>query len=137
RGGWRIWDDLPLAVAGFDDPAHDWSLHGDELPELAALAASRPRDRVSILLAHRPDAFVQAARAGFALVLSGHYHGGQIGVPGRADRWNAGRLFSALANGAFRHGDAHLYVSRGIGYAGPRVRIGSDPEIALITLVPA
>src|SRR5690606_24739979 len=125
------------AVAGFDDPGRDWSLHGEELPALAELAATRPRDRVSVLLAHRPEAFAQAARAGFALVLSGHYHGGQIAVPGRAERWNAGRLFSALANGAFRHGDAHLYVSRGIGFAGPRLRIGSHPEIAVITLVPA
>jgi predicted MPP superfamily phosphohydrolase len=139
RGEWlALPAGAPLYVAGFDDPGHDWSLHGAGLPALAELARTLPRDGPALLLAHRPEAFPQAAEAGFAVVLSGHYHGGQIAMPGAlAERWNVGRLFSAFPNGAFRIGDSHLYVSRGIGFAGPRVRLGSHPELAILTLVPA
>lgn len=139
RGEWqRLPARAPLYVAGFDDPGRDWSLHGGTLPALAALARSLPRDGPALLLAHRPEAFVQAAEAGFALTLAGHYHGGQIALPGAAAaRWNVARLFSDFPNGAYRHGGAHLYVSRGIGFAGPRVRVGSRPELALLTLEPA
>lgn len=137
RGEWqRLAAAAPLYVAGFDDPGHDWSVHGGELPALATLARSLPRDGPALLLAHRPEAFVQAAEAGFAVTFSGHYHGGQIALPGAAERWNVARLFSDFPNGAYRHGDAHLYVSRGIGFAGPRVRVGSHPELALLVLEP-
>jgi predicted MPP superfamily phosphohydrolase len=138
RGEWHaLAAGAPLYLAGFDDPEHDWSLHGEDLPALAELARGMPRDGPALLLAHRPEAFPQAAREGFSIVLSGHYHGGQIAVPGAAERWNVARIFSAFPGGAYQLGDAHLYVSRGIGFAGPRVRLGSHPEVALLTLVPA
>lgn len=137
RGEWHalLAAGAPLVVAGFDDPGHDWSLHGEDLPALADIARSLPREGLRLLLAHRPEVFPQAVREGFAVVLSGHYHGGQIAVPGAAERWNVAHLFSAYPNGAYRLGGSHLYVSRGIGYAGPRVRVGSHPEVAVLTLV--
>lgn len=134
RGEWLALPGVPLTLAGFDDPGRDWSLHGEDLPVLAEIARARPREGTALLLAHRPEVFAQAARAGFAVVLAGHYHGGQIALPGAAERWNVARLFSATPGGAYRLGDAHLYVSRGIGFAGPRVRVGSHPEIAILTL---
>ncbi len=39
--------------------------------------------------------------------------------------------------GLFRDGDAYLYVNRGLGVAGPPVRINCSREIALIRLVAA
>jgi predicted MPP superfamily phosphohydrolase len=138
RGGWlALPTAAPLYVAGFDDPGRDWSLHGEGLPALAELARSLPRDGPTLLLAHRPEAFPQAAAAGFAVVLAGHYHGGQVALPGAAERWNVARLFSDFPQGAYRLGDSHLYVSRGVGFAGPRLRVGSHPELAVLTLVPA
>lgn len=134
RGEWLALAGVPLTLAGFDDPGRDWSLAGEDLPVLAAIARSLPREGLALLLAHRPEVFAQAARAGFRIVLAGHYHGGQIALPGAAERWNAARLFTATPGGAYRLGDAHLYVSRGIGFAGPRVRVGSRPELAVLTL---
>lgn len=135
RGAWQpLPAGAPCYVAGFDDPGHDWTLHGEDLPAVTELARSLPRDGPALLLAHRPEVFPQAAREGFAVVLSGHYHGGQIAVPGAAERWNVGHLFSDFPNGAYRLGDSHLYVSRGIGFAGPRVRVGAHPELAVLTL---
>ena len=139
RGAWEKLDagGTALHVAGFDDPGHDWSARSERLPVLADLARVLPTDGPALLLAHRPEAFPQAAEAGFALVLAGHYHGGQIALPGAAERWNVARLFSAYPNGLYRRGDALLHVSCGIGFAGPRLRVGSHPEIVVLTLAAA
>ena len=124
----------PLYVAGVDDPGRDWTAHGGALPALDKVAAAAPTDGPVLLLVHRPDAFPQAASLGFALVLAGHFHGGQIAVPGFAARWNAASLLSPFHRGRYQLGDAVLYVSRGLGFAGPRVRLASPPEIALLEL---
>jgi predicted MPP superfamily phosphohydrolase len=125
----------PLYVAGFDDPGHDWQ-SGGELPELEALGAARPADGPTLLLMHRPDAFPRAAALGFALVLSGHFHGGQVALPIAGGRFNAARLLTRFDRGAHREAGALLYVSRGIGFAGPRLRFASPPEIAVHELWP-
>jgi predicted MPP superfamily phosphohydrolase len=85
---------------------------------------------------HRPDAFPRAAELGFALVLSGHFHGGQVALPLAGGRWNAARLLTRFDRGLHRDGNASLYVSRGLGFAGPRLRIASRPEIAVHELQP-
>jgi predicted MPP superfamily phosphohydrolase len=86
---------------------------------------------------HRPDAFLRAAELGFALVLSGHFHGGQVALPLAGGRWNAATLLTRFDRGLHRIGKSALYVSRGIGFAGPRLRFASPPEIALHELHPA
>jgi len=130
RDAWRrIPTGAPLYVAGVDDPGRDWTARGRELPAITALASSIPKDGPAILLVHRPDAFPQAARLGFPLVLAGHYHGGQVAIGARA---NAARLLSAFPRGLYRDGASQLYVSRGLGFAGPRIRIGARREIALL-----
>jgi hypothetical protein len=47
-------------------------------------------------------------------------------------------LFIGLAweysAGLYRHGDSHIYVSRGCGFWGPPMRVGSPPEIVKLVL---
>jgi predicted MPP superfamily phosphohydrolase len=126
----------PFHVAGFDDPGHDW-MPGAALPELDALGAALPADGPTLLLMHRPDAFPRAAEHGFAFVLSGHFHGGQVALPFAGGRWNAATLLTRFDRGLHRAGGAALYVSRGLGFAGPRLRFASAPEIAVHELQPA
>jgi hypothetical protein len=38
------------------------------------------------------------------------------------------------AYGAFSSGDSQLFVTRGVGTTGPRVRFGCPPELAILTL---
>jgi predicted MPP superfamily phosphohydrolase len=88
-----------------------------------------------ILLNHDPTAFA-ALPAGCAdLVLSGHTHGGHIGV----------QLTSSYAvtlvglagfpdQGLFARGDMRLFVTRCVGFYGYPMRIGIPPEIALLIL---
>jgi len=136
RGRWvAIPTPEPLLVAGLDDPGHDWEDDAESLAALEKLAAARPCEGPSILLVHRPEAFPLAAALGFSLVLSGHYHGGQVAIPLAGGRFNTARLLTRFDRGLHRIGGAALYVSRGLGFAGPRLRVASRPEIALLELV--
>jgi len=89
----------------------------------------RDPDRAAVLLAHQPANFTVAAERGMDLQVSGHTHGGQL-VPMT--------LFIGLAwehsAGLYRHGDSHIYVSRGCGFWGPPMRIGSPPELVKLVL---
>lgn len=137
RGAWsRVPTPAPFYVAGVDDPGRDWTVHGRGLPAIDKLAAAAPNDGPVLLLVHRPDAFAQASSLGFALVLAGHFHGGQIALPGFGGRWNIAAALSPFHRGLYRRADSALYVSRGVGFAGPRIRLGSPPEIALLELAP-
>jgi predicted MPP superfamily phosphohydrolase len=132
----RVPAPAPLYVAGLDDPGKDWTARG-ELPELNALGRGLPKDGPVILLVHRPEAFPQAARLGFALVLAGHTHGGQIALPTPGGHWNPARAVTRFYRGLY-HAHEHrslLYVNRGLGVAGPRIRLNCAREIATLELV--
>ena len=132
----RVPTTRPLYIAGVDDPGRDWTARGMELPALDELAASKPLDGPVVLLVHRPEAFSQASRLGFPLVLAGHTHGGQIALPTPGGRYNIARLITGYDRGLFRENGAVLYVSRGVGVAGPSIRFNCTREIPTIELVP-
>ena len=81
----------PLYLAGIDDPTSRFTQRNLHLPELEELGARQPGDGPTILLVHRPEAFPQASRLGFPLVLAGHTHGGQLALPG-AGHLNLARI---------------------------------------------
>jgi predicted MPP superfamily phosphohydrolase len=116
-----------LFIGGVDDPSRG-ALGVDPVRALRAAAPEEPR----IMLAHRPSLFEQCAGAGAQLVLSGHTHGGQIAL---SPAWSLARLLGPYTMGLYERGGAHLYVHRGMGTVGPApLRLGSPPEIALLTL---
>jgi predicted MPP superfamily phosphohydrolase len=116
-----------LFVAGVDDT---WTGQAD----VARAVADRPPDAHTILLAHDPNLFPEAARLGVTLTLSGHTHGGQLAIPGLSRRFNLARIMTRFSSGLYRAGSSLLYVNRGSGTTGPPIRLGTRPEIALITL---
>jgi predicted MPP superfamily phosphohydrolase len=116
-----------LVVIGLGDPYTGRA----DLP--AALRGRMP-GAPTILLSHYPDYFEAAARERVELVLSGHTHGGQLGLPFFADRLNLATLTRQRPRGLFRSGSSHLYVNAGLGTTGPPVRLGVAPEIALFVL---
>lgn len=126
----------PIYIAGVDDPGRNtnWTnrdLHLDDLEELGAVL---PSDGPVLLLVHRPEAFPQAARLGFSLVLAGHTHGGQMALPTPGGRFNLARLMTPFDRGRFVIGASTLYVNRGVGMAGPAIRFNCGREIATIEL---
>jgi uncharacterized protein len=121
RGGGGIY------VAGVDDT---WTRRND----LDAALAGRPEGAPVLLLAHDPALFPDAAERGVALTLSGHTHGGQLGVPFFAKRFNLARSITRFTTGLYQIGAATLYVTRGLGTTGIPIRLSVPAEIALLTL---
>ncbi len=118
----------PFAVAGTD---HVWSGRPDPLRAFRGLAPEIP----TLALVHEPDYFdtVHQVRPG-VLQLSGHTHGGQCQVPlvGFAPaKVSHGQKY---IYGRFRRGKSRLFVTRGVGTTGLRVRFACRPELALLTL---
>jgi predicted MPP superfamily phosphohydrolase len=124
-----------LTLLGVDDLGRDWARGVLEHPALPPLAAGLPAGRPVIVLSHRPDCFPQAARLGAALMLSGHTHGGQLALPwpGRRTR-NLAQFMTAFDRGLYRDRDATLYVNRGLGFSGQKIRLFTPREIACLTL---
>jgi len=87
-----------------------------------------PDDAIKILLAHHPEFIDDGAERNFALTLTGHTHGSQIGIFGVP-------LFPVFkyTRGVVKIGDSFGYVHVGNGSWFP-FRLGCPPEIAYFTL---
>jgi len=88
------------------------------------------KSKPAILLKHEPKDLAVAEKAGISFQISGHTHRGQ--------QWPFNYLIYLVYKG-FSYGLKHyhsmlVYVSSGAGGWGPKLRIGSDDEIVLITL---
>jgi predicted MPP superfamily phosphohydrolase len=88
----------------------------------------------NLLLSHNPDVFPVAARQGFDLTVSGHTHGGQINLELLGSNINVVDLVTPFTKGRYQIDKASLYVNSGLGTIGVPVRLGSPPEVTLITL---
>lgn len=90
-----------------------------------------------VALAHDPKHFEALAKRGVALVLAGHTHWGQIGVPFVSRRINLARGFFRYHADVYRRSGTAMYVHPGLGTSGPPIRFGVAPEIAVLRLVRA
>lgn len=137
RDAWRQIDlgDAVLYMLGIDDPGRRWAGDLGESEALERLAKEVPTDGPRVLLVHRPGYFAQAARLGIPVSLAGHTHGGQVSLPPPAHQYNISRLTTRWTRGLFTDAGSLLYVSRGVGVAGPPVRLNCPREIALLRLV--
>lgn len=117
-----------LAVAGTD-----FVWHGRPDPAVT-LRGIRPEAAV-IALVHEPDYFdTMAARRRIDLQLSGHTHGGQCRIPLIPYTPKKVRYGRKYVQGSFANGDSRLFVTRGVGTTGLRVRFACPPELAILTL---
>ena len=82
-----------------------------------------------IILNHSPYDLTEDNEAGADLALYGHTHHGQA-FPGNI----ATQLKFEVAYGYKLKNDAHVYVTSGLGLAGPQHRIATKSEIAVIEL---
>jgi predicted MPP superfamily phosphohydrolase len=87
------------------------------------------RDKASILLNHVPNRLPIVEKAGIGLQLSGHTHGGQF-FP---FTWLTRRAFGKFTYGLQKFGSLQVYTSSGAGTWGPPMRVGTAPEVVLLT----
>ncbi len=101
----------------------------------AALVGVEP-GAPTILLAHDPTFWDKQVRnkAPIDLMLSGHTHGGQVGIHFLGMELSVAQVVYKQWAGLYRDGDQYLYVNRGLGTVGPPIRIGIPPEITVLTL---
>ncbi len=121
RGGGRV------MIVGITDPMGE-HLSEEHRPDLAKAARGAFTD-VKVLLAHRPEACLEAEKLGFDLQFSGHTHNGQF-FPFNL----LIRFFHRYHRGLNRHGNMWVYVNPGTGYWGPVNRFGNAAEITAFTL---
>jgi predicted MPP superfamily phosphohydrolase len=124
-----------LYLLGLEDPGEGWTDRDCESPELEKLCADAPTGPARILLAHRPAWFRQAQTLDVPVMLVGHTHGGQISLPAPLHHHNIAQLIAHWTRGRFELGKSVLYVNRGLGVAGPPVRLNCPREIARLRLV--
>ena len=102
-------------------------------PRLDLALERLSEEGAAVLLAHEPDFADESAATGrFDLQLSGHSHGGQVGVPLLRYPFLP-KLSRKYPTGLYRVGDMFLYTNRGLG-AHPRFRFNCRPEITVFTL---
>lgn len=119
-----------LVVAGVDDI---YSRRASVQRTFEHVEAHEP----CVTLVHDPRQATRIAQCTTGLILAGHTHWGQIGLPWRSQKLNiAGRRFQAHG-GLSTVGDAQLYVHPGIGATGVPVRFGVAPEVTVLILRPA
>ncbi|MBI4515738.1 MAG: metallophosphoesterase [Deltaproteobacteria bacterium] len=122
-----------LHVVGLDDIGRDWARGVHRHAGLARLQARLPTGEPVLLLCHRPEAFSHAAALGIPLTLAGHTHGGQLALPwfdGR--RHGLSRFITPFDQGVYQKDGCYLYVTRGLGVTGQRIRLFATREITLI-----
>jgi len=83
----------------------------------------------SVLLNHVPHRLPIVEQTGVSLQLSGHTHGGQLFPFTLFVRW----AYGEFTYGLHRFGKLQVLTSSGAGTWGPPMRVGSDPEVVLIT----
>ena len=123
------------------------SIHGESLavagtdfvwrgrPDAARTLKGIPADTPVLALVHEPDYFdTMIARRDILLQVSGHTHGGQCRVPLLGYAPVKVRYGRNYVYGGFTRGDSNLFVTRGVGTTGPRVRFACPPELAILTL---
>ena len=102
-----------------------------EYGDIDATLAQVTNDRPVLLMAHEPVQFADVPDR-VALTVSGHTHGGQVGLPflerlyhGSGHGW---------VRGHYEEAGRHLFVTSGLGMSILPVRFLVPPEIALIRL---
>jgi predicted MPP superfamily phosphohydrolase len=120
----------PLVLVGVDDPGRRIRSNGYQAAAELALDGS-PSDALRLGLCHRPSGFEVLAAAGVDVTLSGHTHGGQLGLGERS-------LFEGVAPGgqlwgAYERDGRLLYTSSGAGHWFA-FRLGCPSEVPILEL---
>ncbi len=126
RTGARLW------IAGTGDPAAGPTGRSPIAPDIPRTLASIPDGEPVLALAHNPALWPALAQRRVDLTLSGHTHYGQLAIPSR--NWSMASPFLDLAMGSHRLGDSLLYINPGTNYWGIPFRIGTPPEVTVLTL---
>ncbi|HEX3528022.1 MAG TPA: metallophosphoesterase [Thermoanaerobaculia bacterium] len=127
RNGARFW------VAGTGDPAGRRGTPAAPVaPDIERTLADVPSGAFTLALAHNPALWPALAERGVELTLSGHTHYGQIAIPRLG--WSLASPFVEHAMGGHQIDGSQLYINPGTNYWAIPFRIGTPPEVTVLTL---
>lgn len=101
-----------------------YAAHEAHPHELADVNAS-----LRLLLCHFPGITGRITQGSFDLVLSGHFHAGQVVVPFPGGRLRLAHLRARDVEGLYRYGPTALHVSPGLGTTFVPFRFFARPEV--------
>ncbi len=136
-----IFDRLAVSAVDLDYAYFEKHLslfgQGPEMPEkylLGKVGLPDP-ERYNVLLVHSPLYLKEAAAWGADLVLSGHFHGGTIRLPGgRGLMTPQLQFFNKECSGQHLQGKTAMIVNRGLGTHTFNIRLNDLPEISIIDI---
>lgn len=115
-----------LTICGYEAP---WSRTAWRPPPA-------PPGEMALLLTHTPDNIYRLAGLGFAAIFAGHYHAGQVRLPGLGPVVVPSRYGRRFDHGHYFVNGAHLFITAGIGSAVPPRRIYCQPDFFIVDLLP-
>ncbi len=107
----------------------------DREARTANILAHFPRtpEALRIVLLHDPGAFKHLPSGSADLVLSGHTHGGHVGLQSLGAYWTVVHAIARIPDhGLWGHGTNRLWVHRGTGHYGFPLRLGVSGEQSVL-----
>jgi len=130
RVGFRVLENEKVTIDGLDVIGVNYGDSSYPIRLRAILdSLSLTPDGVSILLNHVPNRLPIVEQAGISLQLSGHTHRGQL-IP---FNWFTRRVFGDFTYGLHSLGKLQVLTSCGVGTWGPPMRVGTSPEVVILT----
>ena len=120
----------PVQVVGADFVGRGHREHLSDLLE----RHPRRTGHLRLLLLHDPVGFHALPEDDVDLVLSGHTHGGQVGLVSLGLDWTVLSRSRWPDQGLFARGSSRLYVHRGTGFYGFPLRVGVPPEHSVLEI---
>lgn len=127
---------VPVRVTGLEIPGRGYARRRRKGPDPGTLKrciGDSDKDCYQILLAHNPCYMETYLKWGADLVLSGHLHGGIVGLPGPRGLISPGfRLFPRYSGGCYKKGEQTAVVSRGLGSHTIPCRLFNPAEVIIL-----
>jgi predicted MPP superfamily phosphohydrolase len=121
----------PVQILGFDFHFTHRSTHMKRACELFP----RQEGALRLVLLHDPGAFKHLPPGDADLVLSGHTHGGQVGLVSLGREGTAAWWVAKIPDhGLWGNGPNRLYVHRGTGHYGFPLRLGVPAEQSILSV---
>ncbi len=120
----------PVQIVGMDFKFRERKEH----LESVCAAHDRAPDALRIVLLHDPGAFRHLPAGHGDLVLSGHTHGGQVGLVSLGLEWTFLSLFGTRIpdHGFWARGTDRMWIHRGTGHYGFPLRLGVPAEESVL-----
>ena len=131
-----VWDENEIEVYGLELPNRKFrkfKKHTMADDRMVNLLGTCNHDKYNILIAHSPSFMEAYLRWGADLVVSGHFHGGVVRLPGIGGVITPNfTLFPKYSGEMTKKGEASVVVSKGLGLHTIPVRLFNPAEVVVL-----